>query len=95
MSQKYGFAVLLVFAVIPLAAAPGDSASTPLYTDNVLSGSVEAATRSLPSRESRATKTTPIPPVTWTPRSRRSSGSISMKSSTPSILSATTTIRKS
>lgn len=49
MSQKYGFAVLLAFAVIPLAAAPGDSASTPLYTDNVLSGSVEAATRSLPS----------------------------------------------
>ena len=50
MLQKYTFtAAALTIVALPLAAAPGDSASAPFYTDSYLSGTVDATTRALPS----------------------------------------------
>ena len=49
MFQKYAFIAAFGIAVLPLAAAPGDSASAPFYTDSTVTGTVDATTRRLPS----------------------------------------------
>lgn len=49
MVQKYAFAAMLAVTAFPLIAAPGDSASSPFYTDSYVSGTVDATTRALPS----------------------------------------------
>ena len=49
MFQKYASVAALTFAALSLAAAPGDSASAPFYTDSSLSGAIDVATRSRPS----------------------------------------------
>lgn len=49
MFQKYAFIAAFAITTLPLTAAPGDSATTPFYTDSSLSGTVDATTRALPS----------------------------------------------
>ena len=41
--------LLAALAALPLAAAPGDSASTPFYTDSTFNGKLETTARRLPS----------------------------------------------